>query len=77
MSTPQFVSYACVAAGRLPFIWQKQQLNVFVMAIIVMAPIAVFLANNFTFVFGHYVVAAPASAAAAVARKIIGVQICS
>lgn len=50
MSTPQFVLCAVVAAGRLPFIWQKQQLNVFVMAIvliiIIMAAIVVFLPNN-------------------------------
>lgn len=58
MSTPQFVSYAFAAAGRLPFIWQKQQLNVFVMAIIVMAPRAVSQANNFTIVFGHFIVVA-------------------
>lgn len=50
MSTPQFVScaVAVVAAGRLPFIWQKQQLNVFAMAIIIiMAAIAaIFLVDN-------------------------------
>lgn len=50
MSTPQFVScavasaaaaVAVVAAGRLPFIWQKQQLNVFAMAIIIIIIIMV------------------------------------
>lgn len=50
MSTPQFVSCAVtvVAAGRLPFIWQKQQLNVFAMAIIIIvaAIAAIFLADN-------------------------------